>query len=195
MPSVDWHPDPTGRHQIRRRNPDGTWSDQVADYGVISTDTYDGVQPVPARDPDQFMEPVAKDPRTRPRRDSTPPTDGNDDGTSPRNGNAAAIAGFILSVIAVIPPAVFANHLATTDLAAECRDSHGLALMGYGLGWVLFLVPFVLIFGIPAAVLSVIGIVRARTEARKRINFGIAGLVLLCCVVILTIASLVMISC
>ena len=47
MPTVDWQPDPTGRHDTRRRNPDGTWSDQVADYGVMSRDTYDGTQPEP----------------------------------------------------------------------------------------------------------------------------------------------------
>ena len=47
MPTADWQPDPTGRHGTRRRNPDGTWSDQVVDYGVMSRDTYDGIQPEP----------------------------------------------------------------------------------------------------------------------------------------------------
>ena len=47
MTTADWQPDPTGRHDTRRRNPDGTWTDQVADYGVISRDTYDRTQPEP----------------------------------------------------------------------------------------------------------------------------------------------------
>jgi hypothetical protein len=36
-PSVAWHPDPTGRHQVRLW--DGVqWSDQVSDDGVVSAD-------------------------------------------------------------------------------------------------------------------------------------------------------------
>lgn len=51
MPTVDWQPDPTGRHESRRRNADGTWSDEVANYGVLSRDPYDGIQPEPVEDP------------------------------------------------------------------------------------------------------------------------------------------------
>ena len=59
MPAVDWQADPTGRHQTRRRNPDGTWSDQVADSGVFSSDPYDGEQPepIPASEPEPEPEP------------------------------------------------------------------------------------------------------------------------------------------
>jgi Protein of unknown function (DUF2510) len=36
-PPAQWHPDPTGRHQVRLW--DGVqWSDQVSDDGVVSTD-------------------------------------------------------------------------------------------------------------------------------------------------------------
>jgi hypothetical protein len=36
-PAAAWHPDPTGRHQVRLW--DGVkWSDQVSDDGVVSTD-------------------------------------------------------------------------------------------------------------------------------------------------------------
>jgi hypothetical protein len=36
-PPPEWHPDPTGRHQVRLW--DGVqWSDQVSDDGVVSTD-------------------------------------------------------------------------------------------------------------------------------------------------------------
>lgn len=52
MPATDWQPDPTGRHQTRRRNPDGTWSDQVADHGVLGRDAYDGEQPDPTPPPE-----------------------------------------------------------------------------------------------------------------------------------------------
>ena len=39
-PPSQWHPDPSGRHQHRLW--DGTtWSDQVSDNGVISTDPVD----------------------------------------------------------------------------------------------------------------------------------------------------------
>ena len=57
MPAADWQPDPSGRHQSRRRNPDGTWSDQVADYGVMSRDAYDGVQPQPVPPPESEPKP------------------------------------------------------------------------------------------------------------------------------------------
>ena len=36
-PAPQWHPDPTGRHQVRLW--DGVkWSDQVSDDGIVSTD-------------------------------------------------------------------------------------------------------------------------------------------------------------
>ena len=54
MSVASWHSDPTGRHDTRRRNADGTWSDEVADSGVLSRDPYDGTQPEPisASDPE-----------------------------------------------------------------------------------------------------------------------------------------------
>ncbi|MDE0666784.1 MAG: hypothetical protein OXH67_14400 [Acidimicrobiaceae bacterium] len=70
MPAADWQPDPTGRHETRRRNPDGTWSDQVSDYGVLGRDAYDGEQPepIPLPEPEHDQpsappsEPVAQSP-------------------------------------------------------------------------------------------------------------------------------------
>lgn len=64
MPSTDWQPDPTGRHEMRRRNPDGTWSDQVSDSGVLSRDHYDGTQPEPATDQQPDPDPPAEATRT-----------------------------------------------------------------------------------------------------------------------------------
>ncbi|MDE0657331.1 MAG: hypothetical protein OXH58_12195 [Acidimicrobiaceae bacterium] len=52
MPSADWQPDPTGRHELRRRNPNDTWSDEVADSGVLSRDPFDGTQPEPVSEPE-----------------------------------------------------------------------------------------------------------------------------------------------
>jgi len=57
MSVADWHPDPTGRHDSRRRNADGTWTDEVADSGVLSRDPYDGTQPEPAAPPEPAPEP------------------------------------------------------------------------------------------------------------------------------------------
>lgn len=57
MSIAGWHPDPTGRHDTRRRNIDGTWTDEVADRSVISRDPYDGTQPEPIPQPDPTPEP------------------------------------------------------------------------------------------------------------------------------------------
>lgn len=57
MSIAGWHSDPTGRHDTRRRNVDGTWSDEVADSGVLSRDPYDGTQPEPTPEPEPAPQP------------------------------------------------------------------------------------------------------------------------------------------
>ena len=57
MSVAGWHSDPTGRHDTRRRNIDGTWSDEVADSGVLGRDPYDGIQPEPIPTPEPAPEP------------------------------------------------------------------------------------------------------------------------------------------
>lgn len=59
MPAHDfWQPDPTGRHQQRWRNRDGTWGSQVNDGGVVSDDPYTGTQPSAGPDDSTVPEPV-----------------------------------------------------------------------------------------------------------------------------------------
>ena len=62
MSVAGWHSDPTGRHDTRRRNADGTWSDEVADSGVLSRDSYDGTQPEPMPQPEPEPDRTAPDP-------------------------------------------------------------------------------------------------------------------------------------
>ena len=137
----------------------------------------------------------------------TPPPDSKADDGSPRqndgsprqndglprqnDGNAPAVAGFILSLIAVVPPALVAHHVATVP-ASTFHEDYGLPSLEYALFVFVFFLPFEVVFGVPATVLSVVGIVRAMTGARRRIAFGIAGLAVSLVALILTIGAFVL---
>ena len=100
MSIAGWHADPTGRHDTRRRNPDGTWSDEVADSGVLSRDPYDGTQPDPT-------------PQPEPDRPSEPATAASDDFSDWLAASLASMrqiqrwVGWIAAVIIVYAVATF----------------------------------------------------------------------------------------
>ena len=127
------------------------------------------------------------------RESASRPDDKDGDDSSQKSGNAAAVSGFVFSVIAVIPPAFFAYHLATVP-SSTFREARGFGSFAYGLGLVLFLVPFEAIFGLLATILSIKGIVRAKTEKRPRMVFGIAGLVISLVALVLTISAFVLLD-
>ncbi|WP_420444272.1 RDD family protein [Candidatus Poriferisodalis sp.] len=126
------------------------------------------------------LESTSRRPRAAP-----PPGDTDDDETSHNSGNAAAVSGFVLSVIAVIPPALAAYRLATVPAWKFAGFGMGVALI------LLLLLPYEAIFGLGATTLSIMGIVRAKTEKRPRMALGIAGLAISLITLLLTISTFV----
>ena len=116
------------------------------------------------------LESASRQPRPAP-----PPGDKDDDDSSHNSGNAAAVSGLVLSVIAIIPPALLAYQLATVP-ASTFTVARGFGRGVIGAALVILLVPFEAIFGLLATTLSIKGIVRAKTKKRPRMALGIAGL-------------------
>ena len=106
------------------------------------------------------------------------------------------IAGVILALVAVVPPAWYTHHLATVP-SSTFREAYGLASLGYGLGF-LFLMVVEVVLLVPATVLSLMGVRRARTwpktESRRHAAHGQAGLALAFVALILTISSMVVLG-
>lgn len=109
---------------------------------------------------------------------ATPPKEGTISDTSPSRRNGPAIAGFILSLVALLPPIWLSYSFATNY--DEWFDE-GLALYGANALWTVLFVIFIFVPGellllAPAYVLSATGISRARSSEQPRGSLGIAGL-------------------
>ena len=133
---------------------------------------------------------------SRRRCPAPPPDDKDDDDSSQNSGNAAAVSGFVLSVIAVIPPAWVVLRLATVP-ASTLREDAGFVSVAIFFGLVFLLVPFEAIFGLLATILSVKGILRVKTEKRPPmadgiVADGIAGLAISLIALLLTISAFVL---
>lgn len=103
--------------------------------------------------------------------------------------NVPAIVGLVMSVVAVVPVVWFAIYLTTLPSSTFTED-YGLNSIAYGLFIFFVLIPFELVVGVPAAILSGLGIMRARNEQCCCFGVAVAGAVLTGTAWVLSISSI-----
>ncbi|WP_419553753.1 hypothetical protein [Candidatus Poriferisodalis sp.] len=118
-----------------------------------------------------------------------PPRDGASGESSHRNSNGLGIAGFVVSIVAVVPPLWFA--LLALGFA-EDNDDVFVGLTGFLL-FVFVILPIELITATPAVILCTASVLSAKRDGQASSRLGVIGLIVSLFACALTVTEFVII--